>query len=341
MDDPAVRDMQSPRPNAIQRTLEQPALNLGGFLLLACVIAVFRGGVLIALLVESMETAGAEEWTGIRIDDENERMLRDFGLLPPGPVDLSPIRIEYGGAPVPVVLGVGTERRIAFGQPFRFGLEPAVSGYFNLEIYDRYLLIRAIRPVSTRARVQVAGQIIPLDLQAVAGAGPAGPLEIVLSGPDTGQPDSGNPVLPPDLLTLPAPAPGYIDLVRYAAQRLYAPRRLQASRPGVRVVPVSRDPVRLIRGVRVDAAPIAGWEAGGLVVTAVRIENPGPFPVRLDPRQVVGQWRAAAFQHRMLHPGEATALYLVSAVPFEAALGIHRDVAALPDVSGSSSGARE
>ena len=125
-------------------------------------------------------------------------------------------------------------------------------------------------------------------------------------------------------------APGYIDLVRYAAQRLYAPPRLHTDRPGLRGVPIEQKPLRLVRGVRVAATPIAGWQEGGLLVTAVRIENLEDRTVQLDPRQIVGKWRAAAFHHGRLAPGSATALYLVSDEPFDTALGIHRDVATVP-----------
>ena len=60
------------------------------------------------------------------------------------------------------------------------------------------------------------------------------------------------------------------------------------------------------------------------MVTAVRIDNLEQRTIRLDPRQVLGRWRAAAFQHGRLQPGAATALYLVSDGPFEASMGIHR-----------------
>lgn len=259
-------------------------------------------------------------------ENAENTLLRDFGLLPEAPPDLAPVRLEYDGAPVPVVLGVGAERRLDFGQAFRVGLDPAVSGFFDLEIYGPRLLVRAHRPVATRARVQLAsGEVVPLDIRAVAGAGPAGPLEIAVA-PDRPAGASGEPpAVPASALPVPAPAPGYIDLVRHAAQRLYAPERLWTDAPGIARAPVPDEPLRLVRGLRVDAVPVAGWTAAGLAVTAVRIANREPGTVRLDPRQVVGRWRAAAFHHGRLAPGTATVLYLVSDRPFGDALGIHRD----------------
>ena len=299
--------------------MKQPALSVGEFLLLMFVICVFWGTVLVLLFIESINPAYASD----RIPDE-DRMLRDFGLIPDPPADLSPVRVEYAGAPVRVVLGVGTERRLVFDQPFRIGFEPAVSGYFSLEIYDRYLLIRALRPVATRAKVQLAsGMIVPIDVQAISGAGPAGPLEIVVATEDQSGHEPETIAVPRAVLPQPVPAPGYIDLVRYAAQRFYAPERLWRNRPGLRGVAVTGEALRLIRGVPVESTPVASWEEGGLVVTAVRILNTGPARVRLDPRQIVGSWRAAAFQHSFLRPEETTVLYLISDRSFESALGLH------------------
>lgn len=330
---------------SLSRFMKQPAMSVGEFLLLMCVIVVFWGTVSIGLFIESIQAASAEPVT------EDEKMLRDFGLLPETPLDLTPVRVEFSGAPVPIVVGVGTERRLMFEQPFRIGMEPAVSGFFDLEIYDRHLLLRAIRPVSTRARVQLAsGQIIPLDIRSVAGAGPAGPLEISIVPSSSAEVSDETPAVPVSALPQPAPAPGYIDLVRHAAQRLYAPERLWTERPGIRSVPVSHENRRLIRGVRVEAIPVAGWGEGGLVVTAVRIDNLEQRTIRLDPRQILGRWRAAAFQHGRLQPGAATALYLVSDGPFEAAMGIHRILSEPPasakshvssNFSGNTSGVKK
>ena len=274
--------------------MRRPAVSLGEFIVFCLVVFAFWGTALVLL---SIQPACADSTT------EDENMMRDFGLLPETPLDLTPTSIEYSGAPVPIVVGVGTERRLVFEHPFRIGIEPAVSGFFDLEIYGKNLLIRANRAVSTRARVQLSsGTTVPLDIQAVAGAGPAGPLEIAVAMPPAETVDEEEPVVPATALPRPAPSPGYVDLVRHAAQLLYAPPRLQSDRPGLRNVPVTRDPVRLVRGVRVESTPIASWEEGGLVITAVRITNLEKRPVRLDPRQIVGHWRAASFHHGRLRP---------------------------------------
>jgi integrating conjugative element protein (TIGR03749 family) len=124
---------------------------------------------------------------------------------------------------------------------------------------------------------------------------------------------------------LPAlPAYGYVTLTRFAAQQLYAPARLLHDLPGVVRVPVRREPVRLVRGVPIEASPLVAWRASGLYITAVKLRNLGTQAVTLDPRTLRGNWLTAAFQHNRLHStgdeADTTALYLISARPFETAL---------------------
>ncbi len=114
----------------------------------------------------------------------------------------------------------------------------------------------------------------------------------------------------------------YVALTRFAAQQLYAPVRLVQDRPGIVRVPVMREPVSLMYGGAVDATPLVSWRAGGLYVTAVKLTNRSDQPQTLDPRNLRGTWLTATFQHnRLLAAGsdaDTTAVYLISARPFEA-----------------------
>jgi len=279
--------------------------------------------ILLLAVAALLESAVAEAQA---LPAAEERMLRDFGLLPEPPLEPQAVRIDYTGAPVPVTLGVGVERRIVFEQPFRLGLEPETASAFDLEIYDRQLLVSVRRPVTTRAKVQLAdGRIIPLDIEGVVSAGVTAPLEIVSRTEASPAPRSPDIPEPPPL-ALPAAQPGYVDLVRFAAQRMYAPARLFSEWPGIAAAEIGQDPVRLIRGARILATPMASWQIGRLTVTAVRLDSREPRRIGLDPRQVVGVWKAAAFHHRSLAPEGSSALYLVSDRAFSEALGIHAQV---------------
>lgn len=306
------------RRGSLARFLAQPALSVGEFLFFCLVVLVFWGSAVLLLFTESLQLASAQPLP------EDERMMRDFGLLPDTRPEPEPVRLTWDGAPVTVTLDVGAERRLVFPEPFRLGLPPAVSNLFEHEIYDRQLLIRPLRPLDTRAKVQLAsGRMILLDIHAVTGAGYSSvPLEVVIAA---GGEEATVEAAPP-VQVVPASPPGYVDLVRFAAQRLYAPERLMTDRPGLKDTSLDGRPLRLIRGSPVLATPIAGWEEAGLFVTAIRIRNEWDRPVTLDPRMVVGRWRAAAFHHNLLPAASDTALYLVSDVPFDEALGFWREV---------------
>ena len=290
----------------------------------AGLLTLILGLLLLAAVCWEPGTASANEHT--EAPAEEERLLRDFGLLPAPPVQQEPVRIVYTGAPVAVTLGAGVERRLVFEQPFRLGLDPSIAESFQFEIYDRQLLLRVSRPLQTRAKIQLAdGRIIPLDIEGVLSAGITAPLEIIArTEAGTGSTEE------PELAALPlagtARQPGYVDLVRFAAQRMYAPPRLFTDWPGIVASPVQQEPVRLIRGARILATPLASWQSGRLAVTAVRLDNQERRRIALDPRQVVGVWKAAAFQHRSLAEGGSSALYLVSDGPFAEALGIHAQI---------------
>ncbi|MCP5413608.1 MAG: TIGR03749 family integrating conjugative element protein [Chromatiaceae bacterium] len=143
--------------------------------------------------------------------------------------------------------------------------------------------------------------------------------------PDFGPRDAKTGVTAEEGAPLPAlPAYGYVTLTRFAAQQLYAPARLLHDLPGVVRVPVRREPVHLVRAAPIEASPLVAWRASGLYITAVKLRNLGTQAVTLDPRTLRGSWLTAAFQHNRLHPAgdeaDTTALYLISARPFETAL---------------------
>jgi hypothetical protein len=89
-------------------------------------------------------------------------------------------------------------------------------------------------------------------------------------------------------------------------------------------VPVKRRQVALIRGASVLAEPLVAWRVGDRYLTAVKLTNRTDRALTLDPRTLRGDWLSAAFQHNRLHKkgdeADTTALYLISARPFEASL---------------------
>jgi integrating conjugative element protein (TIGR03749 family) len=185
-------------------------------------------------------------------------------------------------------------------------------------------------PQRIQVRDTATGQIYLVDLSARSSASTA-PV-IVTQGAAPAQMDgsaggmaSAPAAVAAGTVTAPKmPTYDYGALTRFAAQSLYAPRRLAPTLPGVFQAPVDGRPIDLVRGESIQATPLIAWRSGNLHITAVRLRNMGMSPVILDPRSLRGLWVAATFQHARLFPkgdeADTTAVYLISAKPFEHAL---------------------
>lgn len=113
-----------------------------------------------------------------------------------------------------------------------------------------------------------------------------------------------------------------VELTRFAAQAVYAPRRLAPADERVASVPVPAKAFEgLLRGVRVTATPIGQWRSGALYVAAVQLVNEERRAVDVDLEQARGSWLAATAQHRRLLPSgsgwDTTTVYLVCGGPIE------------------------
>ena len=234
----------------------------------------------------------------------------------PPPVE----RILWQRVPIRLELPVGRERIVHFPSPVRVGLPAALQAQLRAQSIDGSLYLLAQAPFE-RQRVMVreieAGRVYLLDVSAAEGA-PSGPVQIVAStapAPRELAAEAGDAAPP-------AVDYGYVTLTRFAAQQLYAPARVLQDLPGVVRVPVKRDPLPLVRGGALAATPLVAWRSGGLYLTAVKLTNTTREPQTLDPRALRGTWLAATFQHHRLLPAgdeaDTTALYLLSARPFEA-----------------------
>jgi len=235
-----------------------------------------------------------------------------------------PERIPWRKVPIELVLPVGTERRIDFPGPVRIGLPESLSPLLRVQsVADSvYLLAHGpFGPTRVMVRAIDSGRIYLLDLSASEAPGTSDQPVVILDPEAEGADDPSDRV---GGETSTGPSYGYVALTRFAAQQLYAPTRLLHDPPGVVRVPVRRDPVALVRGGMVSAEPLVAWRAGGLYLTALKLTNRTAEPLTLDPRTLRGDWLTATFQHGRLQPAgnetDATAVYLISARPFETAL---------------------
>lgn len=243
-------------------------------------------------------------------------------LLPGGIVSAeseAPQRIRWESAPLAIALTVGKERMLHFRAPVSIGVPAGLEPLLRTQTVNGtvYLLANSQFPTARLIVREVdGGQVYLLDVTAIPGGGSPPPVTIVVeeaAGEDfRSQAREGRRHV------------GYVTLTRYAAQQLYAPLRLLSSVPEIVRQPVRKEPVRLVPGDSVTAIPLAAWRSGSLYVTAVKLTNRRKTAQVLDPRTLKGQWLAATFQHGRLLPAgnetDTTAVYLVSAQPFEASL---------------------
>ncbi|WP_426107363.1 TIGR03749 family integrating conjugative element protein [Pseudomonas sp. TWR1-1-3] len=109
-----------------------------------------------------------------------------------------------------------------------------------------------------------------------------------------------------------------VVMTRYAAQMLYAPLRTVETVPGIAQVNLKRnmDLTTLLPTRPVEARALGAWRLEDLWVTAVKLRNTGSQPVTLDPRELMGDFVTATFQHPYLgakgNSSDTTTVYLVT-----------------------------
>ena len=115
------------------------------------------------------------------------------------------------------------------------------------------------------------------------------------------------------------------DLIRYAMQSVHSPKRLVDPVPGIARAPVAQRSVSKLydNGAHLGLVliPLRSWAAGGLYVTAIRVENRHSHDMVLSPIRVQGRLVASAFYRRRLPPLGKTTLAVVTEHPFPAAIG--------------------
>jgi integrating conjugative element protein (TIGR03749 family) len=235
----------------------------------------------------------------------------------------TPVRMIWNRTPLPLGLQVGTERMITFPAPVRLGIPSEIAPFVRAQLVDRTAYIVTSAPFN-KARIvaenPVSGTVILLDVTALKSGAASAPVEIFLDKKTEREAIAVR--RPKSDEEEPAAEVDQVSLTRYAAQQLYAPRRLIKELPGVRQVQLDLSPVTgLYRNAKIKAEPVGGWRSPEHFITAVKLTNMGESPVELDPRNLRGGWRTATFQHsRILAAGneeDTTVVYLISDRRFE------------------------
>lgn len=221
--------------------------------------------------------------------------------------------VQWENIPLPVTLHIGQERIVDVGKAVRIGYPATLEGKV-------FLLANTAFPATRiQLRDTSSGELILLDIQATQSTSALETMQISYA-PQT--PATAKTPVPVTASTEPLP----VLLVRYAAQNLYAPLRTVEALTGVTPAPVrlAKRITTLLPQQPVTAIPLASWQVNATTVTAIRLQNRSGQRITLDPRELQGQFTAAAFQHDWLGPRglaeDTTVMYLVTEGPVSRAL---------------------
>ncbi|EAB5739952.1 TIGR03749 family integrating conjugative element protein [Salmonella enterica subsp. enterica] len=223
--------------------------------------------------------------------------------------------VKWERIPLPVALNIGQERIVFVDRNVRVGYPAALEGKLRVQSSNGTLYLLANQPfATTRLQLQDTenGELILLDVSASKGEHIREPIRIVREKKKT--PAAKPDAVPQSLPSTPLP----VALTRYAAQMLYAPLRTVEPLPGVQPegVRLAKTITTLLPALPVSAIPIGGWKLDPYHLAAIRLQNKSATRLELDPRQLQGQFYAAAFQHRWLGPSgsaeDTTVLYLIT-----------------------------
>ena len=239
--------------------------------------------------------------------------------------------------PLALPLIVGQERIVFVDQNVRVGLPRHLVDKLRVQSTGGTLYLLAKEPIEpTRLQLQnmSTGEIMLVDIIATPGKANQPALEPIkiVAGDNLavryGQPspkaedskaatrstEQNSDAAAPARRETPLP----VVMTRYAAQMLYAPLRTVEPVPGIAQVNLKRDLdlTNLLPTRPVEARALGAWRLEDLWVTAVKLRNTGSQPVTLDPRELMGDFVTATFQHPYLgakgNSSDTTTVYLVT-----------------------------
>lgn len=233
------------------------------------------------------------------------------------------VTYQWTETPFEIDLQVGVERNIHIpgATALRIGIPKSINSQLIPQIIGNHVWLKALDEFDSSRVVLIAEPLGRLILQIRARTSDISNQPIVIRDLDSHEIS--------DALEY-SPNHGFVTLTRWVVQQFYAPTRLISDIPGVVRISVDKSPVDLFRcGKRiptvcagaVSSVPLASWQSSHHFVTALHVTNNLSESIILDPRELRGPWRTAAFLHTRLHPkgqfGDSTMLVLISDFPFE------------------------
>jgi len=247
--------------------------------------------------------------------------------------------LRWDRIPLALPLIVDQERIVFVDQNVRVGLPRNLVDKLRVQSTGGALYLLAKEPIEpTRLQLQnmSSGEIMLVDIIATAGkpnqVAPE-PVKIVAGespspryGQVSSKPTSSHAATPTSQSNAqdedpPKPrreTPLPVVMTRYAAQMLYAPLRTVEPVDGITQVNLKRgmDLTTLLPTLPLEASALGSWRLDEYWITAVKLRNNSAQHLTLDPRELMGDFITATFQHPYLGAkGDATdttTVYLVT-----------------------------
>ncbi|RMV66999.1 TIGR03749 family integrating conjugative element protein [Pseudomonas caricapapayae] len=251
--------------------------------------------------------------------------------------------VRWERLPLAIPLRINQERIVFVDQNVRVGMPRSLTDKLRVQSTGGALYLfakEAIEPTRLQLQNAKTGEIILVDIAATEGPADQPALEPVKivegetsatrygatatarSGksstvsPEETSRSKAEDDEPEEVVKRETPVP--VVLTRYAAQVLYAPLRTVEPVEGITQVKIDRrlNLTTLLPTLPITATPLGAWRLDDFWVTAVKLQNQTAQRVTLDPRELMGDFMTAAFQHPYLgsrgDASDTTTLYLVT-----------------------------
>jgi len=229
--------------------------------------------------------------------------------------------VKWQRLPLAIPLHVGQERIVFVDQNVRVGIPRSLKDKLRIQSTGGALYLRANEPIEpTRLQLQdvKTGELILIDIAASEMKDQPELESVKIVKAEAAAVADTAETRPAENPPTPRQTPIPVVLTRYAAQSLYAPLRTVENLDNVNQVRINRalDLDGILPALPVRASVLGAWQLEDFWVTAVQLRNESSSRLRLDPRELQGDFVAATFQHQTLDKSgtaeDTTVVYLVT-----------------------------
>lgn len=222
-------------------------------------------------------------------------------------------QLTYSEQPLEISIPIGIPIEMRFPEPVDFGIPSNIQDLVHIENVASTVYLTANAHFSdSTVLVKLLHSASPIVLRVSSSMDEASPHTYSIRATQRKETRTNSTGRSP------------VELTRFAAQQLFAPKRLVPILKNVVRVGVLREPVNLARNSDIRSNALVSWSSGSLHVTAIKLTNLSDVSIDLSPDDLRGSWQTATYHHSRLLPkgtdGDTSIVYLVSDKPFLSAI---------------------